>query len=244
LSSPPRTRLPLRSSPRCNADHNPGAVSGFSEDGQWWWDGTTWVATAQLVITDLPMTEFERSGKLEMARRRRKTTQWLDVANGYPPLAWLTGTALLIVGARAGRAYHAWTLEQLALATAYLLGPDEPMLAGSGGVLIANHDLPPYRRDLAVAVSAGHVLVFRFDSVDGQPRWIALAARSGDVKVEVLRGLRTTRDGIEVGPDLVVSGWNGKWTIHGASWFKPDPVQEAWRQSTKGTATRGSAGLG
>jgi hypothetical protein len=28
------------------------------------------------------------------------------------------------------RDYRSWTLEQLALATAYLLGPDEPMLAG------------------------------------------------------------------------------------------------------------------
>jgi hypothetical protein len=216
-------------------------VSGFSEDGQWWWDGTTWVATAQVVIPQLPMTEFERSGKLEIARRRRKTSQWLDVAHGYPPLAWLTGTALLIVGARAGRAYRSWTLEQLALATAYLLGPDEPMLAGEGGTLEGQQVtlLPPWRRDVAVSVTAAHVLVFRIDSVDGQPRWIALAGRCKDVKIEVTRGIRTTRDGIQVGPDLVVSGWNGQWTIHGASWFKPDPVQEAWRQATKGTVNTG-----
>jgi hypothetical protein len=90
-----------------------------------------------------------------------------------------------------------------------------------------------------VAVTAAHVLVLRIDSVDGQPRWIALAARCSDVTVEVLRGLRSTRDGIEVGPDLVVSGWNGQWTIRGASWFKPDPVVETWRQATKGTVDTG-----
>jgi hypothetical protein len=216
-------------------------VSGFSEDGQWWWDGATWVATAQVVIPQLPMTEFERSGKLETARRRRKNSQLLFWANGYPPLAWLTGSALLIFGSRASRAYRAWTLEQLALATAYLLGPDEPMLAGEGGILIADQfDLPPLgRADLAVGVTAAHVLVFRIDSVDGQPRWIALAARSSDVKIEVLKGPRTTRNGIEFGPDLAVSGWNGQWTIPGASWFKPDPVLEAWRQSTKGRVNTG-----
>jgi hypothetical protein len=204
----------------------------FSDDGQWWWDGTTWVATAQLVLPQLPMTEFERSGKLQIARGRRKTSQWLHVANGYPPLAWLTGSALLVVGARASRAYRTWTLEQLALATAYLLGPDEPVLAAEGGTLVADQDdLPPWRRDLAVAVTAAHVLVFRIDSVDGQPRWIALAARSSDVTIEVLRGMRSTRKGIVFGPDLLVSGWNGKWTIGGSNWFKPDPVVEAWRQA-------------
>lgn len=204
----------------------------FSDDGKWWWDGTTWIATAEVVIPQLPMTEFERSGKLEIARGRRKNSERLSWANTFPPLAWLTGSALLVVGARAALAYHSWTLEQLALATAYLLGPDEPMLAGEGGTLVGDqYDLPPWRRDLAVAVTAAHVLVFRFDSVDGQPRWIALAARSSDVTIEVLKGLRTTRDGIEVGPDLAVSGWNGQWTIHGARWFGPDPVVEAWRQA-------------
>jgi hypothetical protein len=204
----------------------------FSDDGKWWWDGTTWVATAQVVLPQLPMTEFERSGKLEIARGRRKNSERLEWAHRFPPLAWLTGSALLVVGSQASRAYRTWTLEQLALATAYLLGPDEPMLAGEGGTLLADRsNLPPLRRDLAVALTAAHVMVFRIDSVDGQPRWIALAARSGDVTIEVLRGLRTTGDGVIIGPDLVVSGWNGKWTIRGSSWFRPDPVVEAWRQA-------------
>ncbi len=208
------------------------AVGQFSDDGQWWWDGTTWVATAQVVLPQLPTTEFERSGKLGKARSRRKTGERLFWVNTIPPIAWLTGSALIVVGMRASRAYRSWTLEQLALATAYLLGPDEPMLAGEGGTLVADQfDLPPWRRDLAVAVTAAHVLVFRIDSVDGQPRWIALAARTSRVKIEVLRGIRTTREGVAVGPDLVVSDRNGQWTIRGSSWFQPDPVLEAWRQA-------------
>jgi hypothetical protein len=208
----------------------------FSDDGRWWWDGTTWVATAQVVLPQLPITEFERSGKLEIARRRRKNSERLYWANTFPPLAWLTGSALLVVGNRASRAYRSWTLEQLALATAYLLGPDERVLAGEGGTLVADQsDMPPLRRDLAVAVTAAHVLVFRIDSVDGQPRWIALAARFCDVTIEVHRGMRTTSEGVVVGPDLVVSGWNGQWTIRGSSWFGPDPVAEAWRQAVNGT---------
>jgi hypothetical protein len=208
----------------------------FSEDGKWWWDGTTWVATAQVVLPPLPMTEFERSGKLEIARGHRKNSERLDWANMFAPLAWLTGSALLVVANQASRDYRTWTLEQLALATTYLLGPDEPVLASEGGTLVAGQsDLPPWQRDLAVAVTAAHVLVFRIDSVDGQPRWIALAARCADATIEVLRGVRSTSKGIVTSPDLLVSGWNGKWTIRGSSWFKPDPVMEAWRQAANRT---------
>jgi hypothetical protein len=186
------------------------------------------------------MTEFERSGKLEKARGRRKNAERLEWARGIVPLTWLAASALIVVGSQASRDYRSWTLEQLALATAYLLGPDEPVLAGEGGTLGADQfDLPPWRRDLAVAVTAAHVLVFRIDSVDGQPRWIALAARSSDVKIELIKRIRTTRNGIVVGPDLVVTGSNGEWTIGSSSWFKPDPVLEAWRQATKGTVNTG-----
>jgi hypothetical protein len=219
--------------PLCGTRHTAGVAMGqFSDDGKWWWDGTTWVATAEVVLPQLPMTEFERSGKLEIARGRRKNMERLYWAHTFPPLAWLSGSALLVVGNRASGDYRTWTLEQLALATAYLLGPDEPVLAGEGGTLVAGQsDMPPLSRDLAVAVTAAHVLVFRIDSVDGQPRWIALAARCSDVTIEVLRRPRTTSEGIVASPDLLVSGWNGKWTIGGSNWFKPDPVVEAWRQA-------------
>ena len=216
------------------------ALSQFSDDGQWWWDGTTWVATAHVVLPQLPLTEFERSGRLEKARGRRKNAERLEWARGIVPLTWLAASALIVVGNLASRDYRSWTLEQLALATAYLLGPDEPRLAGEGGTLnVDQFHRPTWRADLAVAITAAHVLVLRIDSVDGQPRWIALAARSSDVTIEVLRGLRTTPEGIVVSPDLVVSGWNGQWTIPGTNWFKPDPVLEAWRQATNGTVNTG-----
>jgi hypothetical protein len=51
-------------------------------------------------------------------------------------------------------------MEQLALAAAYLLGPDEPMLAGE----MSRYDVwDGWARNLAVAVTAAHVIVFRID---------------------------------------------------------------------------------
>lgn len=122
--------------------------------------------------------------------------------------------------------YRTWTIEQLALATAYLLGPDEPLLAAEMSVF----DMwDAWARDLAVAVTAAHVVVFRIDSVEGQPRWIALAARAADVKVVS----RTGRYGL-LWPALEVTGRNGRWAIQGFQGdFNPDPVLDAWRQAVK-----------
>src|SRR6266849_1795233 len=132
---------------------NLGRVSGFSDDGQWWWDGTTWVATARVVIPQLPMTEFEKSGKLELARA--------DKMKGRGPFwrdAVLWGFIGLSPTNRAGFGeYRTWTIEQLALATAYLLDPDEPLLAAE----VSRFDvLDAWSRNLAVVVTAAHVLVF------------------------------------------------------------------------------------
>jgi hypothetical protein len=201
----------------------------FSDDGQWWWDGTTWVATAQVVLPQLPTTEFERSGKLKTARSRMTKTRWLLAANTFSPLAWLTGGPLIVVGLRALRDYRSWTLEQLALATAYLLGPGEPMLAGEGTIIGE-----PWTSDLAVVVTAAHVLVFRIDSVVEQPRWIVLAGRPTDVKIAKRTGP------LGFGAALIVSGGNGQWTIRGQPGaFKPKPVLDAWRQAGNGTANTG-----
>src|SRR4029077_6265043 len=49
--------------------HTAVEVGQFSDDGLWWWDGTTWIATAQIVLPQLPVTEFEQSGKLGSVRR-------------------------------------------------------------------------------------------------------------------------------------------------------------------------------
>jgi hypothetical protein len=201
----------------------------FSGDGLWWWDGTTWVATAQVVLPQLPTTEFEQSGKLKIARSRMSKTRWLRAANTFAPLAWLSGVPLIVVGLRAVRDYRSWTVEQLALATAYLLGPDEPMLAGEGTIIEE-----PWTPNLAVAVTAAHVLVFRIDSLVEQPRWIVLAGRPTDVKIEKRTGP------LGFGSALVISGRNGQWTIRGQPGaFKPKPVLDAWRQAANGTANAG-----
>jgi hypothetical protein len=80
--------------------------------------------------------------------------------------------------------------------------------------------------DLAVAVTAAHILVFRIDSLDGQPRWVALAGRPTDVKIK----LRSLVFGLD--PTLLISSGNGQWRIRGIpSVFRPEPVLEAWRQA-------------
>ena len=208
----------------------------FSDGGEWWWDGKTWVPTTQVVLPHLPPTEFEQSGKLNNARGRMRKSQRLSWANTFAPLAWLTGVPYLVVMVQALRDYRSWTIEQLALATAYLLGPHEPMLAGEGTVLGSDVPGKPWTRDLAVAVTARHVLVFRIDSLDGQPRWIALAGRTRDVKIELLTGTEALR----LGPGLTVSFGSGMWTIRGI-WgvFKAEPVLDAWRQAAIATGNTG-----
>jgi hypothetical protein len=226
-------------------------MSGFSEDGQWWSDGTTWVATAQVVLPQLQATEFEQSGKLKTARDRTRNTQWLSWADTIVPLVAASRTALLVIGQRAFRDYRSWKLEQLALATTYLLGPNEPMLAGEASLGPEFSD-DSLARNLAVAVTAAHVLVFRFDSGDGQPRWVALAGRRTDVKLEYVRLLHWARildatgrpvlgpGALVFGPALMVSGANGQWAIVGfPNVFKPEPVLEAWRQGADGAAKTG-----
>jgi hypothetical protein len=193
----------------------------FSDDGLWWWDGTTWIATAQIMLPQLPVTEFERSGKLKGARSfMRRASQYLW---------WNTfisvGLIFLFPWLAALRDYRSWKLEQVALATAYLLGPHEPMLAGESS-LWDSQTPGLVTRDLAVAVTAAHILVFGIDSLDGQPRWVALAGRSTDVKIE----LRTLVFGLF--PALRISCGNLQWRIRGTpSVFRPEPVLEAWRQA-------------
>ena len=179
-----------------------------------------WVATAQLVLPQLPPTEFEQSGSLKIALERRRDSQ---------RLFW---TFMLTLGwdvrnSRPEHDFREWTLQQMALATAYLLGPDEPMLAGEVSM---HHIGDSFKRDLAVAVTAAHVVVFRIDHPDGQPRWIVLAGRAADVRIEAHGGVF----GLPW-PDLIVSGWSGRWTMLGLSGvFKAKPVLEAWRQAAKG----------
>lgn len=200
----------------------------FSDDGQWWWDGTAWIATSRVVLRDFPQTEFERSGKLAVARANQARARpgfWASILlRPYP--AGLTSDVRRVISD-----YRTWTIEQLSLATAYLLGPDEPMLAGE-------MSRPPawasWSRNLAVAVTAAHVIVFRIDYFDGQPRWIAMAARAAAVTME----LRTVLFGW-IYHALEVRGPSGLWLIQGLPGenFDPGPVLDAWRQARHSTAT-------
>ena len=194
----------------------------FSDDGQWWWDGTTWIATAQIVLPQLPVTEFEQSGKLKGARTFMR--RWCLLISGNTSIN--LGLIFLFPWLAALRDYRSWKLEQLALATAYLLGPHDTMLAGETSLLDSHITPGLVTRDLAVAITAAHVLVFGIDSLDGQPRWVAVAGRPTDVKMELghlVFGLY---------PALWISRGNQRWRIRGmASVFRPEPVLEAWRQA-------------
>jgi hypothetical protein len=201
-------------------------VSGFSDDGLWWWDGTRWIPTSGVVLPQLPPTEFELSGKLALARA--------DLAKGRPGFwlhtLFLEGMFGLYPTNRRGLSeYRTWTLEQLALAAAYLLGPDEPMLAGE----MSRHDVwDGWARNLAVAVTAAHVIVFRIDYLDGQPRWVGLAARPTAVTMK-----RSTRM-IGFYQALEIRSQWGRWSIlgfQGEKEFNPEPVLEAWRHAVRTT---------
>jgi hypothetical protein len=37
--------------------HTAVEVGQFSDDGVWWWDGTTWIATAQIVLPQLDVQQ-------------------------------------------------------------------------------------------------------------------------------------------------------------------------------------------
>jgi hypothetical protein len=210
-------------------------VGAFSGDGQWWWDGHSWVATSQVTLPQLSMTEYQRSGKLKIAQsemRKRAGVIAADEASviGGSQISNVVGLALLlpsfVLQQRAFRDYRLWTLEQLALATTFLLGPDEPMVAGET-TMFRTLFLATAKRDFAIAVTAAHVLVFRIDFLDGQPRWVALASRPSDVKIELSSG-----GPFGYNPMLVVTHGSWQWQIRGTQRvFQPEPVLQAWRQA-------------
>ena len=194
----------------------------FSDDGLWWWDGTTWIATAQIVLPQLPVTEFEQSGKLKGARSFMRRGYLFFSGNTFITL----GVVFLFRWLTALRDYRSWRLEQLVLATAYLLGPDEALLAGETSVSDPHMTRGSVTWDLAVAVTAAHIVVFGIDSLDGQPRWVALAGRPAGVTLELHSW------GLGLYPSLLISRGDRQWRIRGTpTVFRPEPVLEAWRQA-------------
>ncbi len=131
------------------------------------------------------------------------------------------------------RDFRAWTLEQLALATAYVVGPEETMVAGETTLVPPAAALDCWKRDVALAVTAAHVLIFRIDSFVGQPRWIALASRAKDVVIEP----RSRLQALLHGPALTVRRRREHWVIQGSpGMFNPDPVVAAWRRAASRNA--------
>ena len=202
----------------------------LSDDGQWWWDGKTWVPTSQVVLPQLPPREPEQLRRATKARERLERYSLLYVTNdiAVAPVLLVLLLPLYLRGDRAMRDYRAWTLDQLALATSYLLGPDESMVAGETTLLPPGSLTGDWKRDLALAVTEAHVVVFRIDYFGGQPRWIAHAASAKDVTIEK----RPPLEGLFRDPALVISKGDAHWTIQGSRGvWKPDPVVEAWRQA-------------
>jgi hypothetical protein len=204
-------------------------VGQFSDDGQWWWDGNQWVASSQIVIPDLlaaePETVQRSMGQRQKLGQATTIVDWLALS---PPVsaAGFFGLSFLFVERAAFRRFRLWTLEQLAAATAYLLGPDEPMIAGET-TLYRPSSLVTVQapvRDLAVVVTGAHVLVLAFDRFDGQPRWVGLAARASDVQIIASGEFLRAR------PTIVVRHGGQGWTIQGmARVMQQAPIVAAWR---------------
>jgi len=121
--------------------------------------------------------------------------------------------------------YRLWILEQLSLASGYLLGPNEP-LAGEATIMPPEYIGDSSKRDLAVVVTAAHILLFRIDLLDGQPRWVVLVARPTHVTMEVRNFVASGF----LGSGLTVSAGSAQWVIRGVPGvWKPRQVTDAWR---------------
>lgn len=104
------------------------------------------------------------------------------------------------------------------------------MIAGEAAIQGPEFPGDSTKRSLAVVVTSAHVLVLRFDSLDGQPRWILMAGRSSDVTIE----RRTEMLGLS--PAVIVSGTDAQWEIRGyPGVFAPEPVIEAWQRAASGS---------
>jgi hypothetical protein len=205
-------------------------VKRFSPDGSSWWDGTRWVPTSETHLI-VPETEFERSGKLKTARRMMAALDWAFVGL-YVAGASVVGIALIpilvivyvVVQYRAFKGYREWTLELMALATSQLLDADEPMLAGETTLRALSGFWPRQKRDVAIAVTRDHVLLFLFDSFDHPAMRVIVAATPAEVELMLINGLTQTT--------LSATCSSRRWFMTGIRGiFKGEPVLEAWRNS-------------
>jgi hypothetical protein len=208
-------------------------VKRFSPDGSTWWDGTRWVPTSETHIVG-PETEFERSGRLKAARRLMTIRDWA-FAGFYLaglsvfgiPLIPLVLVVYVVAQYRAFKGYREWTLELMALATAKLLDADEPMLAGETTLRALSGFWPRQKRDVAIAVTRDHVLLYLFDSFDHPAMRVIFGARAAEVELMLISGM-TQRT-------LAATHSGRRWWITGIRGiFKGEAVLEAWRNSRLG----------
>jgi hypothetical protein len=201
----------------------------FSDDGQWWWDGKQWIAVSQIVIPELQVADTEGLERMQQYRQLGMGTLVTGVAGNLSrPMGTISAALLvpfLIFQRPTFRAYRASLLEQVAAATAYLLGPDEPMVAGEVSVW-----LYPVAGivsgDLAVAVTRRHVLVLWINVSTGRPQRVALAARPRDVNIVFTWGFLWGY------PTVSVYQRPSVWQIGGAfGILQREPVLAAWRQA-------------
>lgn len=213
-------------------------MSGFSDDGQWWWDGREWKAASQMMIPDLAIPQPE-SLRRSMRDRWRlgeagNAAEAAALATQANPLAFIAGVSFLYAERNAFRDLRLWTLEQLASAATFLLGPEEPMVAGETALYRESAALGFFysravHRDLAIAVTTAHVLLLAFDRFDGQPRSVVLAARAVDVRVEAPTPIFSD-------PTVLVRARTGTWSLRGAPMvMQPKPVVAAWRAAAAAT---------
>lgn len=144
----------------------------------------------------VPETEFERSGGRKGARRLVTIQEWIfggmylvGITVIGLPLVLILAIAHVIVQFRAFKAYRQWTLELLTLATAQLLDPDEPMLAGETTLWPPSRLWPSMRRNYAIAVTRAHVLLYRFDHHDSPAIRVVFAAGPTEVELLFIKGL-------------------------------------------------------
>jgi hypothetical protein len=204
-------------------------LSGFSEDGQWWWDGGQWTSSSQVVIPDLPGAGTDNAQRLIVRRDQFRDAShpgaWFILPAG---ISTIMALPYLIVERRFFHAYRLWALDLLSSATTYLLGPDEPLVAGELSLttrFLGQNPIP----DLSVVVTAAHVLVLRLDQRNGQPRGIALGARAGDVQVEAPTPVFSQ-------PTIVVRHGTQSWSIQGSPGvMRREPVVSAWKRALAAT---------
>jgi hypothetical protein len=186
-------------------------------------------------ITEVPLllteTEFERSGGLKTARRLINLREWIFggmyltvISVVLSPGVLLLAIVYMVVQHRGFRGYRQWTLEMLAIATAQLLGPEEPMVAGETACRATVGFWPGMQRDFAIAATKAHVVLYQIEHYDFPLSRVVFAARTTEVEITAANGFFDQH--------LVVTYAGRRWVIRGV-WgvFKGDEVLQAWWNS-------------